>query len=340
MGLPPTRTKGSADSTPVVTFEIDAPNIPITHNGVIATIGTIPIAGGGTGQVTQTAAFDALQPMTTGGDIIYGGASGTGTRLANGSAGQVLTSGGTTVAPSWTTISAGGALSVVSKTTTYTATTSDNIILCSGSAFTVTLYTAVGNSGRTLTFKKTDSSLTNIITIDGAGTETIDTNLTATLNVQFESIVIISDGTNWQILDRQDPQGWFQFTPTFTNNVWTSGGQPGSVAVYGRKCGANLIIRGTFNSPSAQTNLADMILPSPWVADSTLRTLSVVGSVHSTGASSNQGYTLLATPSSATLNMGTKATASTDLSTTQANNLGSNVNIYFLGTIPINGWKF
>lgn len=65
--------------------------------------GTVQIAGGGTGAVTKAAGFDALSPMTTGGDIIYGGASGTGTRLANGSAGQFLTSSGTTVAPTWTT---------------------------------------------------------------------------------------------------------------------------------------------------------------------------------------------------------------------------------------------
>lgn len=63
--------------------------------------GTIAIANGGTGQTTKAAAFDALQPMTTGGDIIYGGSSGTGTRLANGSSGQVLTSNGGTSAPSW-----------------------------------------------------------------------------------------------------------------------------------------------------------------------------------------------------------------------------------------------
>lgn len=68
--------------------------------------GALPIVNGGTGQTTKAAAFDALSPMTTGGDIIYGGTSGTGTRLANGSSGQVLTSNGTTTAPSWQTPSA------------------------------------------------------------------------------------------------------------------------------------------------------------------------------------------------------------------------------------------
>lgn len=62
---------------------------------------TIALNKGGTGQTTKAAAFDALSPMTTGGDLIYGGASGTGTRLANGTLGQILTSNGGTAAPSW-----------------------------------------------------------------------------------------------------------------------------------------------------------------------------------------------------------------------------------------------
>lgn len=63
--------------------------------------GTIAIANGGTGQTTATTAFNALSPMTTGGDLIYGGTSGAGTRLANGTLGQLLTSNGSTSAPSW-----------------------------------------------------------------------------------------------------------------------------------------------------------------------------------------------------------------------------------------------
>lgn len=61
----------------------------------------VSIANGGTGQTTASAAFNALSPMTTSGDLIYGGASGTGTRLGIGSSGQFLgISGGL---PSWST---------------------------------------------------------------------------------------------------------------------------------------------------------------------------------------------------------------------------------------------
>ena len=88
----------------------------LTAVGTIATgnwsATTIALNKGGTGQTTKAAAFDALSPMTTGGDLIYGGASGTGTRLANGSAGQVLTSAGTTLAPTWSALNLGTAASI------------------------------------------------------------------------------------------------------------------------------------------------------------------------------------------------------------------------------------
>ncbi len=72
-----------------------------------AVSGILPIANGGTGQTTSLSAFNALSPMTSGGDLIYGGVSGSALRLANGSSGQVLTSAGTTLAPFWATPSPG-----------------------------------------------------------------------------------------------------------------------------------------------------------------------------------------------------------------------------------------
>ncbi len=94
----------STTSTGALTIAVagDFPTLNQNTSGSAASLSaTLAIGSGGTGQTTQTAAFDALQPMTTGGDIIYGGASGTGTRLANGSSGNVLTSNGGTSAPSW-----------------------------------------------------------------------------------------------------------------------------------------------------------------------------------------------------------------------------------------------
>ena len=79
-------------------------------------------------------------------------------------------------------------------TTTYTALSTDDIIQCNGT-FTVSLPTASGISGRIYHIKNVG---TGTITIDPDGTETIDGELTQTLNA-WESISIYSGGTNWRI---------------------------------------------------------------------------------------------------------------------------------------------
>jgi hypothetical protein len=63
------------------------------------TTGTLPIASGGTGQTTASAAFNALSPITTTGDLILGNGANSATRLGIGANGYVLTSNGTTA--SW-----------------------------------------------------------------------------------------------------------------------------------------------------------------------------------------------------------------------------------------------
>jgi hypothetical protein len=63
------------------------------------TTGTLPVASGGTGQTTASAAFNALSPITTAGDLILGNGSNSATRLGIGASGYVLTSDGTTA--SW-----------------------------------------------------------------------------------------------------------------------------------------------------------------------------------------------------------------------------------------------
>lgn len=56
---------------------------PITTGaGTLTLTGTLAIANGGTGNVSAANAFNALQPMSLLGDVLYGGASGAGTRLA------------------------------------------------------------------------------------------------------------------------------------------------------------------------------------------------------------------------------------------------------------------
>lgn len=61
--------------------------------------GTVAIANGGTGQTSAGAAFNALSPITTAGDLILGNGANSATRLGIGANGYLLTSNGTTA--SW-----------------------------------------------------------------------------------------------------------------------------------------------------------------------------------------------------------------------------------------------
>ena len=83
---------------------------PITTSGTLAISysGTaLPIANGGTGQTTASAAFNALSPITTTGDLIIGNGANSATRLGIGTSTYVLTSNGTTA--TWSAATGGGA---------------------------------------------------------------------------------------------------------------------------------------------------------------------------------------------------------------------------------------
>jgi mucin-19 len=97
------------NGTDVVMSAIQAADVPTLNQNTTGTAanvtGTVAIANGGTGQTTATAAFNALNPMTTTGDIIYEASSSVAARLGIGSTGQVLTvSGGL---PTWQNAGAG-----------------------------------------------------------------------------------------------------------------------------------------------------------------------------------------------------------------------------------------
>lgn len=94
---------------------------------------------------------------------------------------------------------------VATKTADYTLVTTDDVILCnaSGASRTLTLPTAVGNTGQIFMIKRIDSIALNTCTIDANGTQTIDNNLTVTLDTLgglVNSVEIVSDGANWWII--------------------------------------------------------------------------------------------------------------------------------------------
>jgi len=85
----------------------------------------------------------------------------------------------------------------VTKTGAYTATNADYVIDCTSGTFTVTLPASSGRTGRILIIKNSGAGT---ITVDGNASETIDGATTVTLAVQYGTIQIMSDGTNWKTI--------------------------------------------------------------------------------------------------------------------------------------------
>lgn len=102
-----------------------------------------------------------------------------------------------------------------SKTASYTATTSDFFIDCTNNTFTITAYTAVGNTRRELLIKNSGNGLITVNTIAG---QLLDDVLTITLP-QGAWIRLKSDGANWKILDLSSYRATQISSVTVSNSI-------------------------------------------------------------------------------------------------------------------------
>ena len=168
--------------------------------------GTLPIANGGTGQTTQTAAFDALAPTTTKGDLIVNDGSDN-VRLAVGTNNYVLTADSAqATGVKWAAVAAGTTVSDDTSTNaTYYPTFST---ATSGTFSTATV------SSTKLTYNPSLGDLT--ATQLGASNGILFTNQTVSTSVTFPTgyegisgknttvasgvTVTVPSGANWTIV--------------------------------------------------------------------------------------------------------------------------------------------
>jgi hypothetical protein len=94
---------------------------------------------------------------------------------------------------------------VYTVTASYDMTSGTNhdihTLLCNntGGSITITLPTVATSTDRVYHIKKI-SGATNDVVIDGSTTETIDGATTFTLDIQYESVTVVCDGTSWYIV--------------------------------------------------------------------------------------------------------------------------------------------
>jgi hypothetical protein len=201
---------GIGTTSPGAPLEVDGPETIGAH-GIVDVVDTTAYAAGVGGainlkgyyQAGTLASFGVIRGYKlngTSGD--FQGGLAFYTLLSTGTFGQQMTITPTgyvgigTTTPNTTFQVAGGlSVKVATKTSAYTMTGSDYMVLANAasSAFTITLPPA-SNAGQMVVIIKTDSSA-NTVTVSGAGTDTIQGATTQALSTQYKKLNLISGGT-------------------------------------------------------------------------------------------------------------------------------------------------
>lgn len=297
---------------------------------------TIAVNHGGTGQTSYTDG-QLLIGNTSGNTLTKATlTAGTGISITNGNGSISVASTGTAT-PAYT---------YVSQSTTLNPAAIGSYYLLSGASFTITLPTAASISGQTFAFRHNGTSLSQVYTFNTTSAQTINGIASGSyaLYTNGETLVLLSDGSNWQILSHDTDSKWVSYTPTITG----LGTVTNTNFLY-RRSGSELQIHGTLTSGTAAATLFSISLPTSVNIDSTGMGLSnttanpgpIIGRWVTDNASSGQGALLTATATSTTLIYGGGNNASTS-ENTPVNGSGvaaSNAVQSYTFIVPISGWQ-
>lgn len=169
-------------------------NATLTLGGTTTSVGNLTLANANVTSVASTFpnSYLANSSATLGNATITLGSTTT-------SVGNLTLTNVTINSGSISNVAIGAA--ITTKTTGYTATTSDETVLANASTgvFNVTLPTAVGATGKIYVIKKIDSTA-NVVTVNTTSSQTIDGALTRALSYQYDAIQVQTDGANWFII--------------------------------------------------------------------------------------------------------------------------------------------
>jgi hypothetical protein len=208
--------------------------ISINSSGVTTYAGVVPLNMGGTGVAagSANAAFNALSPLTSVGDLIVGGASGAGTRLAGNTttAKQFLTQTGTgsaSATPAWGAIQSSD-VPTLNQNTTGTAANVTGIVAPANGGTGV-----ANNAASTLTISGahpvdlTVSASTNV-TLPASGTlSTLGGVETLTNKTIGDTLIMSEQGPT----PTTPPTGYLRVYPKTDHNLYTLNSSGVEVAV-------------------------------------------------------------------------------------------------------------
>jgi hypothetical protein len=232
-------TSAGTSGQPLLSAGASAPAFGNLNIGTANTnvTGTLTITNGGTGQSTASAAFNALSPITSTGDLIIGNGTNSATRLAIGANTYVLTSNGTTA--SWAAPTGGASLSANNTwtgTQTFSGTSSvlaatfanmaENITVSATAATgTINLYTAT----QSILYYTTNA--TGNFTINVAHSSGTTLNTAMATGTAITVVFMNTNGTTAYYCSAMNIDGTAQ-TVKWLGNIAPAAGNPSLIDFY------------------------------------------------------------------------------------------------------------
>lgn len=247
--------------------------------------GTLAVARGGTGQTTYTD-----------GQLLIGNTSGNTLSKATLTAGSniTITNGNGTIQIAASS-SANPAYNITSQSTTYSAVISDYII-ASGASFTITLPTAVGQSGKSIVIEHAGTSLTQVYTLNTTSSQTIGGVASGSyaLYTVGEKLTVTSDNSNWRA-QHTATTDWVDAGATIVTGTTANPTKATGITtdkMYWRRNGKNADIRMQYvqsNTTSAASGTGDYLWQIP--TNLTIDTTNMVVFTTVIGGNAQASYT-------------------------------------------------
>jgi len=138
---------------------------------------------------------------------------------------------------------------------------SDYVLFCNASSALTLVLPNTAPAGKQYVLEKTDSTF-NLVTIVSQGNAQIAFGKSTTLATQGETLTIVYDGTNWQVLSRIIPANLTAYTPTFTGF-----GTVSAVSAMWWRDSTGLGIKGFWTCGTSTAVTAKISLPSGLTLD-------------------------------------------------------------------------